>query len=255
MSSDVVIHDYQKNYFATFGYLQIPAVFAATEMSQFRQALSALFEHTTITRSERLTPLYELNPEVFDPLLDDERLLAIAEGLLGADCLFTGANDGNYYVGNTPWHIDGGSPDADPMIKITCYCESLTAGQGCLCVIPGSHHPEFFKRLYHGFYTRKELDIQSAAIPGATFIPSCEGDVIVFDHRLWHSAWGGRNGRLQFAWSFASFPKDSWQETYLQGYLTRYNQRQGRRMLTQRLFDQATPKRRRKIAKLYEMGL
>ena len=40
-------------------------------------------------------------------LLDDPRIDGILTSLLGEDYNYAGS-DGNYYVGNTPWHSDGG---------------------------------------------------------------------------------------------------------------------------------------------------
>ena len=72
-------------------------------------------------------------------LLDDPRILAIAKTLLGDDFNYMGS-DGNFYVGDTRWHSDGGHKLEDPMhIKIAFYLDPLTRDTGALRVIPGSH--------------------------------------------------------------------------------------------------------------------
>jgi len=251
----------QRRQYETFGFLVVRQVFAPSEVADWGRTLEELLRRQrggadfTGGQSERLTPLVEAAPDVFCPLLDDERLLAIVDALLGDDSLYTGSNDGNLYVGDTVWHIDGGGWHSPPLLKATIYCDPVAEGKGCLSVLPGSHHPDFFRNLYDGFYEFKTFNFRSPEVPGRTPLPSEPGDVICFDHRLWHSAWGGGIGRRQFAFSWAAFPRKSWDETWLHGYLARINRRHGKRLLSDRLLETAGPRRRQKLTKLYEMGL
>lgn len=251
----------QRRQFEAFGYAVFRGVFSLEEINHYASAMEAVLRSKrgggdfAGVRAERATPLVEDAGEAFLPLLDDERMLAIAEGLLGDDCLFTGSNDGNVYVGDTPWHIDGGGATAPPMVKLAFYCDPVAAGRGCLSVLPGSHHADYFTRLYQAFYEDRAWNLRDPNVPGATPVESSPGDVIAFHHNLWHSSWGGQPGRRQFGFSFAAYPRQSWDETWLHGYLARINKRHGRRMLSDRLLETAGPRRRAKLAKLYEMGL
>lgn len=255
------VSEAQRRHYETFGWVVFPQVFAAAEAARWGQALDDVLRRQRGggdfpgKQSERVTPLVEADPEAFLPLLDDARLLALADGLLGEDCLYTGSNDGNLYVGDTVWHIDGGGWHSPPLLKMTIYCEPLQEGAGCLSVLPGSHHADYFRLLYEGFFETRALDLRCRDVPGRTPVPSTPGDVLCFDHRLWHSSWGGGAGRRQFAFSFAGYPKKSWDETWLHGYLARINRRHGKRLLSDRLLETAGPRRRQKLAKLYEMGL
>lgn len=255
------VSEAHRRQFAAFGYAVFRRWFSAEEVEGWGDAMEAVLRHRrggadfAGVRPERVTPLFAEAPDVFCPLLDDERLLALADGLLGADSLFTGSNDGNLYVGHTPWHIDGGGANGPPLLKVTFYCDPVEEGRGCLSVLPGSHHPDYFRALHRLFFEERSLDPNGPDVPGSTPVPSSPGDVVVFDHRLWHSSWGGWPGRRQFAFSFAPFPKHSWDETWLHGYLARINRRHGKRLLTDRLLETAGPRRRQKLAKLYDMGL
>jgi hypothetical protein len=251
----------QQWHYETFGYLVVPQVFGPAEVASWGEALEGVLRNQrggaafAGQASERCTPLVEADPETFCPVLDDERLLAIVDGLLGADSLYTGSNDGNLYVGDTVWHIDGGGWHSPPLLKTTIYCDEVTEGKGCLSVLPGSHHSDYFKALYEAFYESRQLNLRMPDAPGRTPVPSQPGDVVCFDHRLWHSAWGGHSGRRQFAFSWAGFPKKSWDETWLHGYLERINRRHRKRLLSDRLLETAGPRRRQKLEKLYQMGL
>lgn len=246
---------------AMLGYTVVRNVFSREEIASYRKALQAAFADYfadgkfVSEKSQRLTPLFHHQPDPFLRLLDDPRVLDLADALLGEDCLFTGSNDGNVYAGDTVWHIDGGGLGAPTTLKFCFYTEPLAERRGCLTVLPGSHHPDFFQSLFSGFYVSQHLGIRDPYIPGATSVPTKPGDVIVFDHRLWHSAWGGSPGRMQFAYSFVAFPNPAWEETYLHGYLARINQRHNQQMLPQSLFDQASPRLKQKLGKLYEMRI
>ena len=70
-------------------------------------------------------------------MLDDPRILDISTKLLGSDFNYMGS-DGNYYVGDTGWHSDGGNTDI-LHIKIAYYLDPLSRETGSVRVLPGSH--------------------------------------------------------------------------------------------------------------------
>src|SRR5262245_1139135 len=104
----------QKTHFRTYGYAVFRQVFTPDEMARYTDALEAALRRVRDgadfdgKQRQEVMPIIEEDPETFYPLLDDERLLGIVDGLLGEDSLYTGGNDGNIYVGNTRWHTDGG---------------------------------------------------------------------------------------------------------------------------------------------------
>ena len=143
---DYTITDSEMNFFKTFGYLSFPQL-----MADRIQAIQDAFEtvwserggghngkpHEGTARS-CIVPFIDQSEEL-SSLLDDPRILAIAKALLGDDFNYMGS-DGNFYVGDTGWHSDGGHRLEDPMhIKIAFYLDPLTRDSGALRVIPGSH--------------------------------------------------------------------------------------------------------------------
>jgi ectoine hydroxylase-related dioxygenase (phytanoyl-CoA dioxygenase family) len=133
-------------------------------------------------------------------LLDDPRINGIAASLLGDDFNYMGS-DGNFYVGDTRWHSDGYGGRGGPRhIKVAFYLDPLTRGTGALRVIPGSH------RVGEPFADLVERDIaRSAEVWGvggeavpAVALETQPGDVLVFNHDLKHSAWGGSQRRRMF---------------------------------------------------------
>ncbi len=89
--------------------------------------------------------------EYLSSLLDDPRIDGILGSLLGDDYVYLGS-DGNYYVGDTAWHSDGGWPRPIIYYKIAFYLDRLTRGSGAIRVIPGSH------RYGEGYCTRRHTE-------------------------------------------------------------------------------------------------
>ena len=197
----------QHAFFDTFGYLAFPGLLADRA-----EAISAAFEalwaqhggghagrpHDGAARSA-MVQFLDQSPYLCT-LLDDPRVQAIAASLLGDDFNYMGS-DGNFYVGDTNWHSDGyGGRGGLRHIKLAFYLDPLTRATGALRVIPGSH------RIGEPFADQLERDVRASAnlwgVPGdqvpAVALETQPGDVVVFNHDLKHSAWGGSQRRRMF---------------------------------------------------------
>ena len=123
-------------------------------------------------------------------------------------------SDGNLYVGDTRWHADSTGMFGLRTMKTAIYCDPVGDNSGCLSVIPRSHRQDF---AYDLLSLAKEgvIDFSSPDIPGRTPIASTPGDLVAFDHRLWHSSWGGSNHRRMFTMNWSSYPRNEWDEDLL----------------------------------------
>jgi ectoine hydroxylase-related dioxygenase (phytanoyl-CoA dioxygenase family) len=149
--------------------------------------------------------------EYLSTLLDDHRVHDIAASILGDDFNYMGS-DGNFYVGDTKWHSDGyGGRGGPKHIKIAFYLDPLTRHTGALRVIPGSH------RIGEPYADQLERDVKNSesvwAISGdqipAQALETVAGDVLVFNHAIKHSAWGGSTRRRMFTMNCcAHYPDD-----------------------------------------------
>lgn len=212
----------QMAYFETFGYLAFPGLLADRA-----EAISAAFEtlwasqggghggkpHDGTARSAMVQFLDQ--SEYLCTLLDDPRIHGIAASLVGDDFNYMGS-DGNFYVGDTRWHSDGyGGRGGLRHIKIAFYLDALTRATGALRVIPGSH------RVGEPFADRVEREIRDsqslwgvagAEVP-AVALETQPGDVVVFNHDLKHSAWGGSQRRRMFTMNCcARYPETQLQD-------------------------------------------
>jgi hypothetical protein len=77
-------------------------------------------------------------------LMDHPGVLGLIGGVTGDDFNYCGGG-GNYYTGDTKWHPDGNWGQLWAT-KAAFYLDQVWRDNGCLRVIPGSHHPEHFIR-------------------------------------------------------------------------------------------------------------
>ncbi len=197
----------QLAHFDTFGYLGFPGLLADKAVA-IQAAFDAVWAkhggghngkpHDGTARSVTIQFLDQ--SEYLSTLLDDPRVHDLATSLLGDDFNYMGS-DGNFYVGDTKWHSDGYGGRGGPRhIKIAFYLDPLTRATGALRVIPGSH------RLGEPYADQLERETKDSdtlwGIPGsqvpAQALETVAGDVLVFNHDLKHSAWGGSERRRMF---------------------------------------------------------
>ena len=128
-------------------------------------------------------------------------------GGLGEDFYYCGG-DGDYYVGDTGWHSDGwwGHLLA---AKIAFYLDPLTRDTGALRCIPGTHRPDHFVR-------KEKIDVSNSLelfgvppteFPGNLALETNPGDVVIFNHDLYHASFGGGDCRRMFTMNCTISPK------------------------------------------------
>jgi hypothetical protein len=196
----------QLAFFHRFGYVIVRKLFDQREMATISDAfertmgLCGLDRLPDGTRRGILGPIQHL-PEM-NALLDHPGVTGLAGSVLGDDFNYV-CGDASYYTGDTAWHADGtwGQLFA---AKIVVYLEPLTRETGALRVIPGSHDPRHPLRL-DGDQPRETMaqvgdacGITGRSFPGAEAFESEPGDVLMFNHDLFHAAFGGGNRRRMF---------------------------------------------------------
>ncbi len=135
----------QISFMETFGYLSFPGLLDDC-IEEITAAFEAVWQrhggghdgkkHDGSARS-CIVPFIDQS-EYLSALLDDGRIDGILASLLGDEYQYLGS-DGNYYVGDTGWHSDGGWPRPIVYYKMAFYLDPLTRDTGALRVIPGSH--------------------------------------------------------------------------------------------------------------------
>ncbi len=204
--------------FDTFGYLGFPGLLADRAQAII-DAFHAVWDahggghngkpHDGTARSV-VVQFLDQNAYL-STLLDDPRIHDIAASILGDDFNYMGS-DGNFYVGDTKWHSDGyGGRGGLKHIKIAFYLDPLTHATGALRVIPGSHRvgEPFAETLEHDIRKSEEnWGIGGNQVP-AVALETVAGDILVFNHDIKHSAWGGSTHRRMFTMNCCQrYPSD-----------------------------------------------
>lgn len=207
---DLVLTDQQQRFFDTFGFLRLPGLIAdiIDDVIEDFEAIWAARggghngqPHDGSARST-IFPFIDQH-ERLCTLLDDPRIHGIATSLLGEDFNYLGG-DGNYYVGDTNWHPDGRHVELK-FIKIAFYLDPVDATSGALRLIPGSHKigdrfGDSIKEALAGMTGQEPVDaygVTGDRVP-AVAMESRPGDIVVFNHNMLHSSWGGGNRRRMF---------------------------------------------------------
>ncbi len=266
--------DQQLNHFHTFGFLLFPTLLRPDEVEwvteEFEQVLQTHGTDHDGTQRTQIFPMLD-HSERLCTLLDDARILGIASAILGDDFNYAGG-DGDFWVGDTAWHPDGNYPDLFA-IKFAFYLDPLARDTGCLRVLPGSHLPESYWR--HGNMpprnARELWDIDPWEIPGNIAIETNPGDLVVFNHSVFHASFGGGNRRRQFSMNLHKRGKTDADLARIDQYLSHHGTiprgiRIGGKftglgpgsmyadfsMYTDLMIDSATPERLRHLSQLHE---
>ena len=205
----------QLSFFDTFGYLAFPGLLA-DEVGTITDAFEQVWAENggghfgkahDEKRRSALIQFIDQN-EYLSAVIDDERIDGIASSVLGDDYNYSGS-DGNYYVGDTRWHSDGYRKKPVVSLKMAMYLDPVTSGTGCLRVIPGSHLYDdgFANSLQEALdQPRDQFDVQKWGVEGAEVpavaLESQPGDLVMFNHCIKHSSWGGGTRRRMFTLNF-----------------------------------------------------
>ena len=207
--------DTHVRFFNTFGFLKLPGLFA-NEIEQIDTAFTEVWDlfgggHAGESHDNRqrsmLVPFIDQS-QYLSSLIDDPRIHSIPAKILGDDYNYM-FSDGNFFVGPTHWHSDRYYDKPYNSLKVAFYLDPVTKESGCLRVIPGTHNVgdtfgnEVQEAMPHSERpNHQELwDLTGADIPSIP-LESEPGDVLVFNHKIKHAAYGGSSTRRMFTIGF-----------------------------------------------------
>jgi ectoine hydroxylase-related dioxygenase (phytanoyl-CoA dioxygenase family) len=155
-----------------------------------------------------IIPVFIDKSEKLSWLRSDDRIDAIARGLLGADYVYA-ESDGNTFNCDVYWHLDAYGAAADRRhIKLFFYLDPLRHDTGALRVIPGSHHPGPYTKQLRRRLVADPKNVPGVLGVGVDEIPSYTletnpGDLVVTDFRTLHGSFNGQVRRRLFTVNFA----------------------------------------------------
>ena len=218
----------QHAHYDTFGFLLLPALFSADEMTEIIAASETIWgDDDTALKNEEIRATYFFERSRYlTQIVTDDRIYPVIEELVGKDPIWVGSEGNISNRARVNWHSDrkyyreGEGHWIDfAQIKVMIYLQPLTKDTGCLRVIPGSH-----RMPYHKALANQEIDgasmpfgVDGPDIPCAA-LEIVPGDVILFNHCTWHGAYGGADNRRYIAMKFAAKPSKEGQLESLQRY-------------------------------------
>ena len=232
----------QKAHFETFGFLVFKGLYTPEEIETISAESDSILDEDRggepFDGAARQAVLRFVERRPFlSTMPTDDRIFCAIEDLLGSGFYWIGG-DGNLYVGDTHWHSDSTGEDREfgfDRIKVALYLDPVGRDTGCLRVIPGSHHiglHQLLEPLRHLRVAQRDVGgkpmsreeqreagiardfddtpfgVESPELPHFA-LESEPGDVVFFNHRLWHSSFGGKTGRRMFTMNFAEDPRTS----------------------------------------------
>lgn len=208
-------------HFRTFGFLMCKQMFSVEEMKVLSDAFDAAMKrargdalepelrkdargYSAVRQQVNNTmapyiPFFDYAPEVFYPLLDDERIVSIFRNLMGDDFRIT-VTEGLIHAGGSGWHHDNVTREGYFTMRAAIYLDSLGPEDGCLSVIPGSHFTQFREALgtdpdQRSIRSIEKLGTPAEEVPGRYDLVNEPGDVLFMNHMLFHSALSSKPGR------------------------------------------------------------
>lgn len=237
------LSEQQINFFHMFGYLHLPGLFK-DRVEHISRSFEEVWKrrghtHGGQTRSA-LVPFIDRHEGLLE-IIDDDRFDGVASSLLGDDFNFIGS-DGNYYVGDTPWHCDSWHEDK-VFMKMAFYLDPITRDTGALRIVPGSHILESYRcKLGTAIqHSAEEFGLHGRDIP-AVALESQPGDLVCFHHNCLHASFGGSKARRMFTVDVCQhYEPERIKE--LQDYMAIFANKGLPRIWSPRMYEKAGPRR------------
>ncbi len=205
--------------FDTFGFLVLKQAFSPDEMDSIRQEAWSLWEQELGRRPDESEHVhigeFVEKRERLTELVVDDRIHQPMMQLMGDDFIWSGS-EGNISVQTGKeshhWHADRfGEQEVNYLrIKIMLYLVPMRKENGALRLIPGSHRSPMHEQLEpfvrrHGEDCPDFFGMTGQEVP--SFIAETDpGDVLIFNHCLFHAVYLSNRRRSYIAMKFAARP-------------------------------------------------
>ena len=206
----------QESYFDTFGFLLMRQYFPPEEMSEitheFDKVLTEERGGKPFTGEEQSTTTIVEHNSFFTQLVENDRIYKVIEQLMPGEFIWSGSEGNLTAHSEHRWHADRqGVAEVDYLrIKVMIYLDPVTKERGCLRVIPGSHRLPLHMDLGPLIAQKAGSSPSTFGVSGSDLpcspLEAQPGDVVFFNHCLWHGMFGGWAGRRYVALKFAAKP-------------------------------------------------
>ena len=220
--------DKQIAFFDTFGYLVVRQLLTKEETAEITKAFDWSIQnwgggnkHDGTKRTMLAGPIE--HTQELCALMDHPGILGLIGGVTGENFNYCGG-DGNYYTGDTGWHPDGNWGQLWAT-KTAFYLDEVRRDTGCLRVIPGSQHPDHLlrRKSINVNNSQEDFGVEPQDFPGSIALESSPGDVVIFNHDLYHASFGGNKKRRMFTMNCTRHAKTTEDIDTLRSYLSKHS--------------------------------
>ncbi len=203
------MNDLEIGQFRAFGYVVLKDCLDADELQEVQDAFDRVTERAPEfddfgPSGTRRSISFTEEEEVLGALIEHPKIMEAMRDIDGTEFLFIGNGDLTANKDDVYWHTDG-NPSMQPMtVKTVFYLSEASDGDGALNIIPGSFHPDFSAALYLEYaplgeeYRRRSHNPGPSTrenVPGMVQVLVNPCDAVIWDNRMWHSAWKRRDGK------------------------------------------------------------
>ena len=208
----------QRSYFDTFGFLCMRQYFSPAEMEAIIREFDDVMTEDRqgqpfAGEGQSVGHIVEQRP-LLTQFVEDDRIYKVIEELMEPGFIWSGSECNLTVNEEHRWHADRqGKAEVDYIrIKIMLYLDQVTKDTGCLRVMPGSHRLPFHTDLEPLIAQNADSSMMTFGVEGSDLpcfpLEAQPGDVVFFNHCLWHAIFGGWAGRRYIALKFAAKPKN-----------------------------------------------
>ena len=242
----------QVQFFETFGFLKLPQILTA-DLPWINSEFEKVFTDRGIvhdgSKQVGFVPFID-SREKLATLLDHPAIVNAVGAVLGDDFNYLGS-DGNYYKGNTAWHPDGNHP-VGRYIKVAIYLDPLRRENGALQVFPRSCREADIGFQQGAPGQAEELwGVLPSELPSVA-LDTDPGDVLIFNHNIWHASFGGNSFRRMFTMNLGARAKTPEEIEEFKNYLRAHLAPWGERAYSDIMLKTAGPERMKHLEQVLE---
>ena len=253
--------------FRAFGFVVLKSCLSPAEVARVTAAYdrimptAPLHQYFDKNETRMLAPFVQAD-EAFGELIEQPGVMQAMRDIWGTEALYIGGSDMWANFSETPWHSDGQPGRERKTLKTAIYLDEMGPDTGPLNVVPGSHHPEFCAAIFQscGVWDqgRPRLRLDKEKVPGAISLYTKPGDVVLWDNRLWHSAFQRKDGKARRTMFIGYMPDP--QDDLLaiedaRAIIRQHISEKQPFVYTKEMMAKASPARQKMVARLEELGV
>lgn len=200
--------------FGRDGFLVVRGLYTPEEMLAWKERIVRMIEAKGRLEDNR-SGVRVFMPEVLDPYfrkrMGDDKVVPVLNRIIGPDVEFLSVKavyKNKFTTFGSPWHQDWYYWKGTTKVSVWIALDDATPENGCLKMIPGSHH-----KLFKVKQVREETGFawrigngELAGLPEET-LAVVRGDAVFFHDRTLHSSYPNPSGADR--WSFISTYRDA----------------------------------------------